>query len=650
LALVTERTERLLADQFNAAHRHTDRLFAVLMPLQWIVSVLAVFFFAPPVASGAHDYRPVWSALLVGGCITVVPVYLALWRPGRFSTRQVIAVAQISWSALLIHLTSGQLEAQFHVFISLAMLACYRDWRVLATATAVVACEQLFRGVIGPLPTLALLEIQVMHSAEHLAWVAFEDGFLLVSMRQSVREMSQIARQQAQLEESNETLTLEFGRRTRGFQDYSDRLELARRALEEQAGALERQSLELLEANASAVAANRAKSEFLANVSHEVRIPMTAVLGFADILLADLKEPQAVAAAKTIKRNAEFLLEIINGILDLSKIEAGRLSVERIRCSPHQIVSDVAVLMQVRAHAKGLHLNIEYESEIPATILSDPTRIRQILINLVGNAVKFSERGDIRLVVRLARGTEGEQELQFDVIDQGIGISPRQINGLFQAFAQADVSTVRKFGGSGLGLAISRRLAELLGGSLECMCSEPGRGSTFRATIAPGSLDGACMLRHLREPPAAEQSFKPLWSGAVLDCRVLLAEDSPDNQELVSFVLSKAGAQVSLANDGAQAVEMAMTALAAGRPFDVIVMDMQMPVLDGYAAASRLRALDYHGPIIALTAHAMRDDLQKSIAAGCDAYASKPIDGTLVELIARHAVRSASSATPAVSG
>lgn len=646
---VTERTEQLLADQFDAIHRHTDRLFAVLMPLQWIASVLAVLFFAPPFASGAQAYRPVWYAIFVGGCVTLVPVYLAVRRPGRFSTRQVISVAQISWSALLIHLTGGQLEAQFHVFGSLAILACYRDWRVLATATATVACDHLVRGVVGPLPTFAMLEFQLVHSAEHLAWVAFEDGFLLVSMRQSVREMSQIALQQARLEETNETLKLEFGQRTRGFQDYTDRLELARRALEEQAGALERQSMELREANASAVAANQAKSEFLANISHEVRIPMTAVLGFADILLADLKEPRAIAAAKTIKRNAEFLLEIINGILDLSKIEAGRLSVERIRCSPHQIVSDVAALMQVRAQAKGLHLRTEYEGEIPATILSDPTRIRQILINLVGNAVKFSERGEIRLVIRLAHRKEDQQELQFDVIDHGIGIGPGEINRLFQAFAQADVSTARRFGGSGLGLAISRRLAELLGGSLECIRSEPGKGSTFRATIAPGPLGGACMLRHPLEAPAAEPTFRPLWSGAVLNCRVLVAEDSPDNQELVSFVLSKAGAQVSLANDGAQAVEMAMTALAAGTPFDVIVMDMQMPVLDGYAAASRLRASNYPGPIIALTAHAMRDDLQKSIAAGCNAYASKPIDRTLVELIARHASSSPSSATPAVS-
>ena len=374
---------------------------------------------------------------------------------------------------------------------------------------------------------------------------------------------------------------------------------------------------------------------------------MTAVIGFTDILLAESKDTQSIEAAKTIKRNAEFLMEIINGILDLSKIEAGKLSVERIRCSPHQIVSDVTALMQMRSHAKGLQLVTQFEGEIPATILSDPTRIRQILINLIGNAVKFSDRGTVCLVVRLAPGMEGDQELQFDVIDQGVGIGPGQIDGLFRAFAQADASTARRFGGTGLGLAISRRLAELLGGSLHCIRSQPGHGSTFRATIAPGPLAGVCMLRQPRENAVAEPAVRPLWTGAALDCDVLLAEDSPDNQELISFVLSKAGARVSLANDGAQAVDMAMAALAAGAPYDVVVMDMQMPVLDGYSAARRLRDLTYQGPIIALTAHAMRDDLQKAIAAGCNAYATKPIDAALLELIARHIGSSHPATTPA---
>ncbi len=588
MATVSERAELLLADQFDTIRRHTDRLFAALMPLQWLASALAVLYFTPRSATGAVDYRAIGSAIVMGSCITLVPVYLALRRPGRVSTRQVMAVAQISWSAVLIHFTGGQTGGQFHVFGSLAVLACYRDRRVLATATFVVACEQFVRGVVGPPPAFARLELQLVPTPEYLAWVVFELGFLLVSMRQSVREMSRIALQQARLEETNETQKLEFGHRARGFQDYTDRLELARCALAEQAQALERQAVELQEANASAVAANRAKSEFLATVSHEVRIPMTAVIGFADILLAELKDIQSITAVKTIKRNAEFLMEIINGILDLSKIEAGKLSVERIRCSPHQIVSDVIALMRVRSHAKGLQLVAQFEGEIPATVLSDPTRIRQILINLIGNAVKFSDSGTVRLVVRLASGTEGDPELRFDVIDQGIGIGPAELGRLFRAFSQADASTARKFGGSGLGLAISRRLAELLGGGLHCVQSEPGKGSTFRATIAPGPLAGVCMLRQPRENAAAEPVFKPLWSGATLDCRVLLAEDSPDNQELVSFVLSKAGAQVSLAGDGAQAVDMAMRAEAAGTPYDVIVMDMQMPVLDGYDATRRL--------------------------------------------------------------
>ena len=217
MASVSERTERLLADQFDAIRRHTDRLFAALMPIQWIASTLAVLYCAPTTVSGGRDYRAVWPAILAGACITLVPVCLALRHPGRASTRQVMAVAQISWSALLIQFTGGQTGGQFHVFGSLAVLACYRDWRVLATATAVVACEQALRGVAGSVPTFTTLETQLVPTVEYFAWVAFELGFLLVSMRQSVREMSRIARQQARLEETNQMQKLEFGQRVADF-------------------------------------------------------------------------------------------------------------------------------------------------------------------------------------------------------------------------------------------------------------------------------------------------------------------------------------------------------------------------------------------------------------------------------------------------
>jgi len=446
--------------------------------------------------------------------------------------------------------------------------------------------------------------------------------------------------------------------------------------------ALERQQRELLIANkdleaarTEASAANRAKSEFLANMSHEIRTPMTAILGFTENLLdPDLSDSEKLNAVYTVRRNGKHLLQLINDILDISKIEAGKLEVEHIRCSPVQLVADVQSLMQVRADTKNLPFNIEYIGAVPETIESDPTRLKQILVNLIGNAIKFTETGSVRLVTRFVEteslpqncGTGGSPVvpsncgtgvspvspppgrrchkesaalqtlspvLQFDVIDTGLGMTEEQTCELFQAFNQADTSTTRKFGGTGLGLMISKRLAELLGGTITVE-SKPGEGSTFRVTVTTGPLDGVKML----DDPATATIAQPETAAASkpdtgkLDCRILLAEDGPDNQRLISFVLKKAGAEVTVVENGKLAVDAALAALHrrhkddAKPPFDVILMDMQMPVMGGYEATGLLRQKGYTGPIIALTAHAMEGDRRRCLDAGCDDYASKPID------------------------
>ena len=442
------------------------------------------------------------------------------------------------------------------------------------------------------------------------------------------------------------------------FRNISER-KRAEQDLRDYAARLEAANQSLQSSNAAAQAATCAKSEFLANVSHEIRTPMTAILGFTDLLLENVERPENVDALRTIQRNGHYLLGILNDILCLSKIEAGRLDVERIRCSPAHVLADVISLMRVRADAKRLPLTIESATSIPQTILCDPARLRQILINLVGNAVKFTERGEIRVVMRLLDAEAAEPRLQFNVIDTGIGMSGEAAARLFRPFTQADASTSRRFGGTGLGLTISKRLAEMLGGDI-AVRSTPSQGSTFSVWVATGPLDDIPRERYgekgageaMREPAAAETPAATPAAGSAATairfdghCRVLLAEDGPDNQRLIRLLLEKAGAEVVAAHNGREAVELALHARPEDgelvpMPFDLILMDIQMPEMDGYEATRRLRAAGYAGPIIALTAHAMRDDIERCLAAGCTEHAAKPIDRQqLLSLVAKYTRR-----------
>ncbi len=433
-----------------------------------------------------------------------------------------------------------------------------------------------------------------------------------------------------------------------------------------------RRSAALRDALGRAEEASRAKTEFLANMSHEIRTPMTAILGYSEQLLEpDLDEGERLAAVHTIRRNGEHLLEIINDILDLSKIEAGKLEIERVRFCPVQLVDDLVELMRPRAEAKGLVLEVTFGGPIPETIETDPTRIRQILLNLLGNAVKFTETGGVELNLSVEPPADdnpaAEAQMHFSVRDTGIGLTETQLARLFQPFAQADASHTRRFGGTGLGLMISKRLATQLGGKLAAT-SRAGEGSTFVATIAIGSLAGVTMIEDvqslieqrrgaLRRPtfnagaasagptprssiPAAPATG-PRLPGSM---RILVAEDGPDNQRLLVAMLERAGARVSVVENGRLACDAALGALERGEPFDLILMDMQMPEMDGYQATAMLRRLGYKRPVIALTAHAMSGDRDKCLAAGCDDYATKPINrAALFETLARYAPTAATT-------
>ncbi|MEL7237373.1 MAG: CHASE domain-containing protein [Planctomycetota bacterium] len=401
---------------------------------------------------------------------------------------------------------------------------------------------------------------------------------------------------------------------------------------------------DLAEAKEHAEAANRSKSEFLANMSHEIRTPMTAILGFTDLLCdPEQTDETRTAHVQTIRRNGTHLLGIINDILDVSKIEAGQMTVESIACSPLQVVEDIASIMQPRAKEKGVHFGIRRIDPVPTCVNSDPTRLRQILINLLGNAIKFTEQGSVSLAIS-ATETGDNVTLRFDVTDTGIGMSPEQQDKLFQPFAQADGSMTRRFGGTGLGLVVSQRLTEILGGRMTVR-SEPGRGSTFTFTIRAKKVatetaaladDEANNVVTKLPPAAAGTSSKTDGKR-----RVLLAEDGVDNRRLVLAFLKRDDLDVVAVENGKLAVKAVREAAGDGRPFDVVLMDMQMPVMDGYTAATQLRELGFAElPIIAFTAHAMAGDRAKCVAAGCDDFLTKPVQrAQLIDIVERHATK-----------
>ncbi len=391
---------------------------------------------------------------------------------------------------------------------------------------------------------------------------------------------------------------------------------------------------ELIKSRDEADLANQTKSSFLANMSHEIRTPLGAIIGFAELLRdADLSEHERQDYLDTVIRNGKGLTKIIDDILDLAKVEMNKLDIENVEFSLLQLINDVLDLFRERVRAKQIYLRTHFDTEIPSRIISDPTRIRQILINIIGNAIKFTEEGGVTIVITSALLPNDRSEIKFSVGDTGIGISDEEKLRLFQPFVQADNSTTRKFGGTGLGLVISKRLAEAMGGRISVENQVQGSGSTFAITIV-------VQLAIKRSPKPASPNDKPGPNKQILEgYSVLVADDSPDNQILIQKILKKHGASSTLASDGLEAFRTAIEEI-----FDFILMDIQMPKMDGYEATKALREAGVKTPIIALTAHAMAEERARSAAAGCNGHLTKPINQaelieTIMSLIAKFSIK-----------
>jgi two-component system sensor histidine kinase/response regulator len=715
---VEARARDLYADSRNAVHVRTDRLFAVLMVVQWVAGIAAALWLSPRTWAGATSatHTHVLAAIFLGGAIISAPIALALTRPGHTSTRHVIAAAQLLMSALLIHLSGGRIETHFHVFGSLAFLAIYRDWRVLVTASLVIAADHIVRGIYWPLSVYGVATASPWRAFEHAGWILFEDAVLFIAVRDSLRDMRGFALQTARLEATKDSVESEVTRRTHELRQSEERFRSLSAAsplgifetdahggaiyanaswerlfgmtqaaglgqgwariihpddraqveakwrttvakggevldecriiprsgvirwirthgapLKDEDGSVrgyvgtiedttsqKEAEEELIRARESALEAARLKSEFLANMSHEIRTPLNGVIGMTELALStDLNQEQR-EYLDTVKVSADALLGVIEDILDFSKIEAGKLELDPTPTSVQQLVNGTLKALALRAEKKGLELILRIHHDVPETVLVDAGRVRQILFNLVGNAVKFTPQGEVVVRVEPEMLGDGTAALHFCVQDTGIGIAREKQQKIFEAFTQADMSTTRRFGGTGLGLAICTRLVTLMGGRM-WVESEPGQGSRFHFLVRAGAATADATA------PGSEAATT--HSGELAGVRALIVDDNETNRRVLEEVLAAWRVEVHSVDGGPPALTELARAHGAGAPYELVLLDCHMPDMDGFDVAGRIRQRPEvaKATIMMLTSGGQLGDAARCRELGLAAYLVKPV-------------------------
>jgi two-component system, sensor histidine kinase and response regulator len=666
------RAEALFRDRLRDVQARTARVFGLLLVAEWFAAVILALWVSPLTwVGGAGSTNPhVWLALVGGGVVISLPVFLSLTRPALSLTPFSIAIAQMLIGILLIHLTRGRIETHFHVFVSLAFLALFRDWRILAVATAIAAVDHLLRGYFWPLSVFGVSSGAEWRWVEHAAWVVFEDLFLIWGCERGLREMRVIAASQIEqarhteqlsqiLESSGEgifgvdtlgrctfinnsathllgvTVAEAIGRYLPNLMQFrkpdgsiapTDDSPIARAYREGRQGRVNGETLwrkdgssfpadyschpmrdagtiqgavitfndisERLRAEDEArkaqvaVEANRTKSEFLANMSHELRTPLNSVIGFANILhknkTGNLRQ-QDLTYLTRIVDNGKHLLCLINQVLDLAKVESGRVEVELIPVQLNQLISEVVGQLEGGLRNRDVELRSDIPEHLPS-FHTDVVKLKQVVINLVGNALKFTEKGSV--TVRVVASPTDHTPLGIEVIDTGIGIPEDKIAKVFQAFQQADNTTSRKYGGTGLGLTIARSLCELLGYRIEVE-SVVGKGSTFRVVLTSQGQPLPTAAPTPEVVPAAQPREADVRSlGAYSAGKlVLVIDDDTDARTLMMHYLEECGCQVIAAGCGELGLRMAREFRPA-----LITLDLMMPGMDGFQVLRELKA------------------------------------------------------------